>query len=284
MRKVYLTRDKSFVGCLGKLNVYVEDANAPDTVIADIPCRKVCKIANGETVSFDISDEETRVIVIADKLSKNFCNDYYRIPAGASDVEIGGKCTYNPPAGNPFRFHGVTDEDVLANRKRTGKKSLIIMLIAVVVGFVVGLVGSMDSLIVNDKVFKAEEFEITLTTQFEDYSDDGIYQFYSRDCSACVYVYDFGEYPEFTEMSELDFLNYLKSYNVFTASSELKTVEGLLVVEVQAKSESGEIASYFSVFIKGDDAFYRFEFGSEIEKYPELRTQFIDWAKTIVIK
>ena len=34
MIKVYLTRDKSFVGCLGKLNVYVEDANAPDTVIA----------------------------------------------------------------------------------------------------------------------------------------------------------------------------------------------------------------------------------------------------------
>lgn len=284
MRKVYLTRDKSFVGCLGKLNVYVEDANAPDTVIADIPCRKVCKIANGETVSFDISDEETRVIVIADKLSKNFCNDYYRIPAGASDVEIGGKCTYNPPAGNPFRFHGVTDEDVLANRKRTGKKSLIIMLIAVVVGFVVGLVGSMDSLIVNDKVFKAEEFEITLTTQFTESIEDGVYYFGSKDCSVSAYIYNFADYANIAQMSELEFLNLLKANDIFSASAELKDVSGLLVVEEQAESQAGDIRSYFNVFIKTNDAFYLFEFGSEIEKYPETRTQFIDWAKTIVIK
>lgn len=284
MRKVYLTRDKSFVGCLGKLNVYVEDASNPETVISDIPCRKVCRIANGETVSFDIGEEETRVIVIYDQLSKNYCNDFYRIPAGVADVEIGGKCTYNPGAGNPFRFHGVTDEDVIANRKRTGKKGILIMVIAAIVGFAIGILSNMDAFFVNDKKFSADEFEITLTTQFEEDYDDGVYGFYSRDCSVCAYIYDFSEYAGIADMSELEFLNLLKSNEIFSASASLNNVSGLLTVEEQAESEAGDIRTYFSVFIKSDDAFYIFEFGSENEKFEEYRPQFIKWAQTIVIK
>ncbi|MBO5701590.1 MAG: hypothetical protein J6S71_04060 [Clostridia bacterium] len=284
MRKVYLTRDKSFVGCLGKLNVYVEDVANAETVIADIPCRKVCKIANGETVSFDIPDEEVRVIVIADKLSKNLCNDYYRVPAGVSDVEIGGKCTYNPGAGNPFRFHGVTDEDILANRKRTGRKGLVVLIIAALIGFVMGFVGNMDTLFVNDKVFTADEFEITLTTQFAEDYEDGTYYFGSRDSSVAVTVFDFDEYAGIAQMSEREFLNLLKSNEIFSISAELKNLEGLLVVEEQAESQAGDIRSYLTVFIKSDEAFYIFEFGCENEKYQEYRNQFIDWAKTIVIK
>ena len=284
MRKVYLTRDKSFVACLAKLNVYVEDANNPEDVIADIPCRKVCKIANGETISFEIPDEETRVIVIADKLSKNLCNDYYRVPAGVSDVEIGGKCTYNPGAGNPFRFHGVTDEDILANRKRSGRKGLITILIAALVGFVIGFVGTMDTWFVNDKVFKADDFEITLTTQFTEDYENGSHIFYSKDCSVAVVVFDFEQHADLAPLSEMDFLNLLKMNDGFSVSAELRNLEGLYIVEEQAESEIGDIRSYFTVFKKSDDAFYLFEFGCENEKYQEYRNQFIDWAKTIVLK
>ena len=74
MRKVYLTRDKSFVGCLGKLNVYVEDASNPETVISDIPCRKVCRIANGETVSFDIGEERISLVPLNSALRKTPAN------------------------------------------------------------------------------------------------------------------------------------------------------------------------------------------------------------------
>lgn len=284
MRNVFLTRDKSFVASLAKLNVYVEDVNNPETVIADIPCRKVCKIANGETVSFEIPEEETRVIVIADKLSKNMCNDYYRIPAGTLDVEIGGKCTYNPYAGNPFRFHGVTDEDILANRKRSGRKALLVMIIAALVGFVVGFVGNMDTLFVNEKTFNADEFSITLTTQFAEDFEDGIYYFGSRECSVAVTLFDFAEYAGVAQMSELEFLNLLKTSGAFSASADLKNLEGLLVVEEQAESADGEIRSYFTVFKKSDSAFYVFEFICENEKYQEYRYNFIDWAKTIVVK
>lgn len=284
MRKVYLTRDKSFVGCLGKLNVYIEDHENSELTIAGIPCKKVCKIKNGETVSFDIGDEAVKVVVIADKLSKDMCNDYYQIPAGVGDVEIGGKCTYNPGAGNPFRFHGVTDEDALANRKRSGRKGIITTVIAIAIGIVIGLVMSMDTWLVKPKNFVADDFEITLTTEFADDYEDGVYYFGTKECSVAVYSYHYNEYAQITSMTEQEFLNLLKDNGRFGISSELKEESGFAVVEERAESAQGDIRSYFTVFIKGEDAFFLFEFGSETDKYSEYRPEFIEWAKTIVIK
>ena len=51
-----------------------------------------------------------------------------------------------------------------------------------------------------------------------------------------------------------------------------------------AESNMGDIRSYFTVFIKNEEAFYIFEFSCETEKYQEYRYNFIDWAKTIVVK
>ncbi len=284
MRKVYLTRDKSFVGCLGKLNVYIEDHENPELTIAGIPCKKVCKVKNGETVSFDIGEEAVKVIVIADKLSKELCNDYYQVPAGVGDVEIGGKCTYNPGAGNPFRFHGVTDEDALANRKRASRKGIITTIIAIIVGVIIGLVISMDTWLVKPKNFVSDDFEITLTTEFSDGYEDGVYYFGSKDCSVAVYTYNFNEYANITSMTEHEFLNFLKDNGRFGISSQMKEESGLMFVEERAESKQGDVRSYFAVFIKNDDAFFVFEFGCETDKYSEYRANFFEWAKSIKIK
>ena len=40
------------------------------------------------------------------------------IPAGVEDVYLMGEFKYNPFGGNAFRFHGMTDPRVLANRKK----------------------------------------------------------------------------------------------------------------------------------------------------------------------
>ncbi len=284
MRTVYLTRDKSFVGCLGKLNVYVEDSNASEITIAGIPCRFVCKVKNGETVSFQIGDDAVKVVVIADKLSKDMCNDYYQIPAGAGDVEIGGKCSYNPGAGNPFRFHGVTDEEALANRKRSNKKGVITTVIAVIIGVALGLVMNFDTLFEKPKEFVADDFEITLTTAFSDKYEDGIHYFVSGDCTVAVFMYNYNEYAQITDMTEQEFLNYLKNYGKFAASSQIKEESGMKVVESKAESVDGNIRKIFFVFIKGDETFYIFEFVCEPDDYSEYRAQFIEWAKTIKIK
>ena len=138
MRKLTITRNKTFVASLVKMKVYIEDREANDLVINDVPCRKLGELKNGEQKTFEISNDEAKVFVIADKLSKNFCNEFYRLPEGEEDVELTGKNKYNPANGNAFRFDGVTDEEVLANRKSGNSKGIIVLIVSVVIGAVVG--------------------------------------------------------------------------------------------------------------------------------------------------
>lgn len=140
MRNLTIKRTKSFVACLGKMKVYIEDPTSNELFINDVPCRKLGDLKNGEEKTFLIDENEAKVFVIADKLSRNYCNEFFRIPAGYGDVFLSGKNHYNPASGNPFRFDGVTDEEVLKNRKKGTQKGLIVMCVAVVIGFILGFI------------------------------------------------------------------------------------------------------------------------------------------------
>lgn len=138
MRKLTIKRRKKFAACLSKMKVYIEDYEKPETYINDLPCRKLGDIKNGEEKTFEISENEARLIVIADQVSKNFCNEIYSIVASSEDIYLEGENVINPGAGNPFRFDGNTDVAAVNNRKKSTARGIIILLIAVVVGLVVG--------------------------------------------------------------------------------------------------------------------------------------------------
>ena len=142
MRKLNVTRTKSFVGCAGKVKIYIEDPNG-DVNISGTPCKLLGKLKSGESASYEIGNDSYKIFAIYDKMSKNYCNDFYTVPAGEEDCNVTGKAHFNPFGGNPFYFDGVTDETVLANRKQNKKKSLIIgipvFIIAALVGAGVGL-------------------------------------------------------------------------------------------------------------------------------------------------
>ena len=104
MRKLILTRRKTFIACLGKLKVYMCDASYNQLLINNYPCRLLGTVKNGETVTFEIPDGEVRLFGIWGKMSKNYCNGTTVIPAGNEDVVLGGIATYNPITGNPFKF------------------------------------------------------------------------------------------------------------------------------------------------------------------------------------
>ena len=114
MRNLTITRIKSAVACTAAMKVYIQDEETQELTIGGVPCRKLGNLKNGETATFAISDRAAKVFVIADKASRNYSNDYYPIPAGTEDVTIAGKNKYSPFIGNPFRFEGVTDPEVLA--------------------------------------------------------------------------------------------------------------------------------------------------------------------------
>lgn len=118
MRTLEIKRTKSFVGCAGTMKVYIEDPEVNDLVINGTPCRKLGTLKNGEEKKFSVGEQEAKVFVIADKLTKNYCNEFYKLPAGSEDIALSGKNHFNPGAGNPFQFDGQTDPEVLANRKK----------------------------------------------------------------------------------------------------------------------------------------------------------------------
>ena len=77
MRELTITRRKTVVGCAGKLKVYIEDPSAVELIINNSPCRMLGTLRNGETKQFSIPEEACKIFVIAGKMSRNYCFDYY---------------------------------------------------------------------------------------------------------------------------------------------------------------------------------------------------------------
>ena len=174
MRNLTIKRTKTFVASLARLNVYIEDENNCDLVINDSPCRKLGTLKNGEEKTFEISEASTRVYVIADKLSKGFCNEFAEIPYGEEDITLTGKNHYNPFTGNPFRFDGAASPEVIANRKKNTRRAVVVMAIAGVIGFIIGFFGtSGEKLDATPKDFSASGMTITLTENFEPTTYEG---------------------------------------------------------------------------------------------------------------
>lgn len=284
MRRVYLTREKSFVGCMAKLQVYIEDQARAELELDGIPCRNIGVLANGETIDFAVSEEARHIFVICSPNARNYCGDKILIPAGDTDLELVGRNIYNPGLGNPFRFHGVTDEEVLEGRKRENRKGIVVTVAAVLLGIVFGVLISADTLFAGEKNFVSDRFEITLTTGFSDKYEDGVYYFGSSNCSVAVYEYGYADHVSIEAMDAAQFLEVLKESGHFADEVKIASEAGLVFTEDRAESNSGEIRSYMTVFVKGDESFFLFEFGCEVEDYSKLRSSFIEWASTIKIK
>ena len=103
MRMLTIKRNKSFAGFLGKVQVYVADANG-DLEIGSQLCRKLGDLKNGEEKTFTIENARTTIYVIGDASTKDFCMDSKVIPEGTTEVRLSGKLVLDPQRGNPFVF------------------------------------------------------------------------------------------------------------------------------------------------------------------------------------
>lgn len=104
MRNLIIKRNKSLAGCFGKVRVYVEDKENGELNIKGCACRKLGELKNGEEKAFSITNEQTKVFVIGDAATRDFCMDWRSIPAGNADIHLSGKNTFDPQNGNPFAF------------------------------------------------------------------------------------------------------------------------------------------------------------------------------------
>jgi hypothetical protein len=283
------------------MKVYIEDPAGGDTLIDGVNCRKLGTLKNGETKAFPIDSHAARVYVIADKISKNYCNDYYVVPEGDFDVFLSGKNLYNPASGNAFRFDGTANEEVVQNRKKGSKKGMIILIVSIVIGVIIGrVVGAMiaDSLFgerpetsstdgieiaARPETFTADGIEITLTSDFIEVDQDGFVACYGTEDVSVLIVEDlFSDFPELKDMTVAEYTDMFIEYNELTAAEE-RSHDGLTCVEYEAAGDKAEYL--FSAYIfKTGDSFCMVQFAVETDNADEYREDIAEWAKTIKVQ
>lgn len=292
MRRLWIERQKAWAGCLAKMKVYIEDHENGDIIIHDLPCRKLGEVKNGQQKHFAISEDAAKVFVVADKISRNVYNEFVRIPAGREDVFLTGRNHLKPFSGNPFRFDGVTDEEVLENRKRVGRKGSVLLLAAVVVGILAGAIGGGligTAMILNDsqpaqlETYAVQGMQITLTDEFEKLDMTGYTACYSTaDTAVFLLREDFSLMEGLADLSLEEYGAMVLANNGFDQTAVLRREAGLTVFDYEyTNPNSGDTFFYYTVITKGPDAFWMIQFSAPAKNAQKMIPTFQQWAKTV---
>ena len=280
MRNLTITRRKSVVGCAMKDRVYIRDALSQELIIDGVPCRKLGEIKNGESKTFQIGEGQQQVFLIADKLSKDYCNATVTIPEGQEDVALAGvhKFVFG---SNPFRFDGVQQsEEQLAKQKKNGRKGLVIMIGAMVLGIAIGhfasrgLFGSKEA---APKTFTQAEFQITLTDAFEPVEEEGFFCAYTSDAAMVFALRE--EKTLFGDISLEEYGELVLEANGRT-DLRMNQGEGFIWFAYTDTPEKQEIY-YLAVCCQSEDAFWIVNFATPVKNRNAYQETFLSWAESI---
>lgn len=283
MRNLTVQRNKSFIGSLVKVNLYIEDQSGTDANFDGTPCRYLGSLKNGESISFPIEDGTQKIFAthVADK--KKNLYDYFKIPEGSEDWCISGK--FQSAFGNMFVFDNVTDEEILANRAAKSKKSWLTHIVAIAVGLAIGLgVAFLLNPGASDKTFKTEDFSIVMNDDYKagntaEYETEWNYV-YESDYALVVFSKD-----PYDQIPTLQYYN-LETYAEFLAQAneeekwDTVKVDDFLYTEYEETFDD-ETYTYLLTMHKTDNAFWLVEFATLKSNYKSLKDDFIDYAKSI---
>lgn len=288
MRTLTVTREKHFAGCLGTIKFYIEDANTPDIHIDGRPCRLLGKLKNGESASWPIDCGALRIFALADRASQSYCRDQYAIPAGEEDLTLCGRCHFNPANGNAFRFAGNTDTIALEQRKRGNRRGWIILLAAILVGFLLGLFVispllrgiTPDS--ANPMTFSAAGLQITLTEEFSpDHTMEGFTVCYLSPRVAVFALQEpFSLAEGFGELTAAEYGELVLEALPHGTETVTTEEDGLLYLTYEADVE-GDRFFYFNTLHKTGDAFWQVCFAMPADLADTQLDTLMTWAKSI---
>lgn len=289
MRNLTIKRIKSFAGSLGKANVYIEDPVARELTIGKVPCRKIGQLKNGEEKTFQIEETAAKVFVIMDRLSKDFCNDFYQLPKGQEDISLSGRNVFNLAVGNPFRFDNNNDAQALANRKRNTKRGPFVMIGAILIGLVIGsyigyfaVAGFLANKAPKEKTFTYQEMNITLTDQFVEQDNGENSRVLSAGETVVVILKEpFITMEGFGDLTLEEYGELVLNVNGYDTDM-LQKADGLVTFTYEYEHpEEKVVIWYYSVVYKADNAFWLIQFAAPKSKATDYRDQFITWAKTV---
>lgn len=284
MRKLTIKRGKSFVGCLAKMKIYIEDASSDELKINNVSVKKIGEIKNGEEKAFEIPEDQLKVYVIADTLSKEYCNEYYQLEEGSEDVVLSGKNKFSIARGNAFCFDDNDSVEVLENRKKGQKKGFAVLIVAALVGFVVGFLatcGIFSAPEVKEKTFSKAGMKITLTNAFQEVEYEPYTAVFGAE-NIAVYILEekFTLAEGFGECTLEEYAKFIfDGNNIKTQYVEYEN--GLKGFDYIANGSDGKQYKYFTYVFKETDAFWMTQFAVSAELADEYEEKIISWAKSI---
>jgi hypothetical protein len=283
MRQLHIKRNKTFVGCAGKTRLYIEDEGG-DLEIKGVICRKLGELKNGEDANFEIPCSALSLFAIADKASRNYCVDCYKLPEGEEDISLSGKCRLNTASANAFVFDGNDGDEAKSERKAGMKRGLMVMLIAIVIGAVIGFCATSLIIGINNKRardFEAADFTITLTEGFRRQKVSGTTVTYaSRDMA--VYFNKMPFNLGNMALSESEYAKDVAEYNNITC--EIVT-DGTLTYFVAPNTTSrGTKMLHYTYVYKTDDAFWLVQFAVKEGHAARYEDDIASYADSIIFK
>lgn len=295
MRRLWIQRRKAAAASLMAMKVYIEDPESGDTDINGVLCRKLGLLKNGRKAHFTIGEESRKVFVVADKVSRNLYNEFVQLPEGRDDIFLSGRNYLRPSSGNPFRFDGTEEEEVLENRKRVAGIGSVILVIAILMGIAGGAAAGVlisRKLIQAKtppavaKVFAAEGMEITLTDRFVTVPVDGVTAGYrSEDAAVYVLREDFSAFEGFGDLSVAGYGTMVLENNGLTDQVTLREEDDSVSFEyLYTQEETGASFYYYCAAHKASDAFWLVQFAAPAQKQPLYEGVFPQWANTIKLE
>lgn len=285
MRNLTIKRIKSFVGCLAKMKIYIEDHNSNEILINNTPCRKIGFLKNGEEKTFQIGEQKAKVFVIADKLSKNYCNEYYQLSEGQEDLFLSGKNKFNPANGNAFRFDNNESKEIITNRKKGTRKGLLILIIAAIVGAFAGYSitsNLFSNKMQDDKTFSSNGMTITLTNEFRETDIENYTVVYdSENVAVFVLKEAFTLADGFENYTLLQYADLVTQVNNLD-TAKIKTVDNLILFEYNfTNPKTNDVYRYFSYVYKTNDSFWLIQFAILNENVDKYAYKITKWAKSV---
>lgn len=278
MRNLTITRQKTSVGCLAKMKVYVADSNYGDINIGGVQCRFIGTLKNGETASFPIDNEATRVYVIAGKSSRNTCNDFYEIPAGEEDVNLEGRNRYDPVVGNSFMFDNNYSVAAMENRRKNKKRAWVWLGVAIVVGFAIGII---SAFIPSEEYFYVDEMNIMLTDDFWVVEAEGYNACFLSDDVTVFVLKESLKGTEYANYTVYDYGNLLIEVNEIN-SSVVTEENGVVHFDYTYNVvEENTVYYYFTSVYKSNDAYWMIQFAVEKEDFVEYKDDILSWAASV---
>ncbi len=285
MRNLTIRRAKRFVASLAKMKVYIEDPDSAELEINGVPCRKLGELKNGGEATFQIGDGAAKVFAIADKMSRNYCYDYYQLEEGGEDVYLTGRNELDLGAGNAFRFDNNPNGPDAEQLKKSKKRGWSVMLLAFALGFaayfIVGALmrgGSAE----KPKTFTAQDMSITLTNRFTEKNSDAYTAVYdSRDAAVFVLNEPISLAEGFEDLTVEEYIDIIIEANGLQ-NAERKNYDGTPGFEYSfTNPDTNDVIKYFSYVYKTADDFWMIQYAVPEEKAGELAPKIAGWAKTV---